>query len=229
MPRRVFFNFFAVPYQSSFDTPIKLEAKWCTFTTWSVWFSFFPITNLAAFPIDCDSNEFSCDGSRCIPESKRCDGNNDCEDGTDESYCSETSSRESHNPLFATCWPFFVSITAFGAFFLVLGTSQKYAKVLFRVTVLPARHIASANFKFRWNIIISWKLLVVHIENEIAEVTLQMKLKWSIHESWNYPYGYYTIRSKKWRKNEVSTLKSARISMQHDKSWRKHFLLYFNW
>lgn len=30
---------------------------------------------------------FPCDGSRCIPASKRCNKHNDCYDGTDEEYC----------------------------------------------------------------------------------------------------------------------------------------------
>lgn len=29
----------------------------------------------------------SCDGSRCVPLTKRCDGVVDCDDRTDESYC----------------------------------------------------------------------------------------------------------------------------------------------
>ncbi|XP_026313743.1 sortilin-related receptor-like [Hyposmocoma kahamanoa] len=35
----------------------------------------------------CYDNEFLCDSTRCVSLSKRCDGNNDCYDGTDEKIC----------------------------------------------------------------------------------------------------------------------------------------------
>lgn len=35
----------------------------------------------------CGVGLFPCDGSRCIPASKRCNQHKDCYDGTDEEYC----------------------------------------------------------------------------------------------------------------------------------------------
>uniref|UniRef100_A0A182W102 SEA domain-containing protein n=1 Tax=Anopheles minimus TaxID=112268 RepID=A0A182W102_9DIPT len=35
----------------------------------------------------CEKGEFSCDGTRCIPEAKKCDGHRDCNDGQDEVEC----------------------------------------------------------------------------------------------------------------------------------------------
>lgn len=37
--------------------------------------------------LECEPNEFACDGSRCIPKSKQCDYVEDCDDGTDEHDC----------------------------------------------------------------------------------------------------------------------------------------------
>ena len=35
----------------------------------------------------CDSYEFSCDNGQCVPDSYRCDGDNDCGDNSDEDRC----------------------------------------------------------------------------------------------------------------------------------------------
>lgn len=35
----------------------------------------------------CSSNFFSCKSGKCIPMSWHCDGNNDCQDGSDEYEC----------------------------------------------------------------------------------------------------------------------------------------------
>ncbi|RVE42173.1 hypothetical protein evm_013174 [Chilo suppressalis] len=39
----------------------------------------------------CPPGEFSCDDTRCVSFSARCDGNNDCNDGTDELGCGQKS------------------------------------------------------------------------------------------------------------------------------------------
>ena len=39
--------------------------------------------------LECETNEFACDGSRCIPKSKQCDDVHDCDDQTDEHDCPE--------------------------------------------------------------------------------------------------------------------------------------------
>lgn len=36
---------------------------------------------------ECNSDEFSCDISRCIPISQRCDNQYNCDDRTDEEEC----------------------------------------------------------------------------------------------------------------------------------------------
>lgn len=41
--------------------------------------------------LECGAGEFACDTSRCIPSEKRCDETADCDDGSDERDCPETT------------------------------------------------------------------------------------------------------------------------------------------
>ncbi|KAL4717428.1 hypothetical protein ACJJTC_000577 [Scirpophaga incertulas] len=50
------------------------------------------MTDLPYFRPNCPPGEFSCDDTRCVRNSARCDGRRDCHDGTDEAGCSKTSS-----------------------------------------------------------------------------------------------------------------------------------------
>ena len=36
---------------------------------------------------ECSSDEFTCDNGNCIDQEWKCDGENDCMDGTDEKDC----------------------------------------------------------------------------------------------------------------------------------------------
>lgn len=36
---------------------------------------------------DCPANHILCRNRNCVPEDKKCDGKDDCEDGTDEQKC----------------------------------------------------------------------------------------------------------------------------------------------
>ena len=38
----------------------------------------------------------SCDGARCIPGRYICDGENDCDDGSDEALCEEINDRRNY-------------------------------------------------------------------------------------------------------------------------------------
>lgn len=40
-----------------------------------------------SFTGDCHINEFRCTEGKCIPQSKKCDNNRDCSDGSDEHDC----------------------------------------------------------------------------------------------------------------------------------------------
>ena len=37
----------------------------------------------------CNDNEYNCHTGKCVPETMRCDGKDDCENGLDEYFCSE--------------------------------------------------------------------------------------------------------------------------------------------
>ena len=50
--------------------------------TFSVEFVFLFVASLS-----CPRDDFNCDEDKCIDKSKKCDGKQDCEDGTDEHYC----------------------------------------------------------------------------------------------------------------------------------------------
>ena len=42
----------------------------------------------------CPTGQFKCfDGSKCIPSTYKCDGDNDCTDGSDEAGCRNTTKR----------------------------------------------------------------------------------------------------------------------------------------
>lgn len=44
--------------------------------------------------LDCEPDEFTCDGARCIPKSKQCDRAYDCDDQTDERDCHDFSTTQ---------------------------------------------------------------------------------------------------------------------------------------
>ena len=48
---------------------------------------YFLVTLVLFINIGCDSNEFTCQNGNCIRDSWKCDGDNDCGDGSDERDC----------------------------------------------------------------------------------------------------------------------------------------------
>lgn len=44
----------------------------------------------AASPINCTNKEFSCSNGYCVPQTWKCDGDNDCRDNSDEHNCTST-------------------------------------------------------------------------------------------------------------------------------------------
>ena len=47
---------------------------------------------LPGTPSPCEPNEFKCKNGRCALKLWRCDGDNDCEDNSDETDCRESRS-----------------------------------------------------------------------------------------------------------------------------------------
>ena len=39
---------------------------------------------------ECEPNEYQCENKKCVLKTWRCDGDDDCGDGTDEQNCQET-------------------------------------------------------------------------------------------------------------------------------------------
>ncbi|XP_065291468.1 basement membrane-specific heparan sulfate proteoglycan core protein isoform X23 [Dermacentor albipictus] len=54
--------------------------------------------------VQCEHNQFICDGRRCVDVSKRCDGHPDCADGADENDCPSTEVHPLHGDGFQ-CGP----------------------------------------------------------------------------------------------------------------------------
>lgn len=48
-----------------------------------------PLIDFAGTPSPCEPNEFKCKNGRCALKLWRCDGDNDCEDHSDETDCRE--------------------------------------------------------------------------------------------------------------------------------------------
>lgn len=72
----------------------------------------------------CGVGLFPCDGSRCIPSSRRCNKHKDCYDGTDEEYCDTINNTLSiqvstNNYLFQFIF-YFVTICFTFSFFYIL-------------------------------------------------------------------------------------------------------------
>lgn len=70
---------------------MKLNTSFCR-SGYKTWFrSLIMISQLEMFffslSVKCKPGEFSCRNKRCIPEKLKCDGRDDCSDGSDESQC----------------------------------------------------------------------------------------------------------------------------------------------